>query len=148
VIKQLYETSYGGEGLNTKLSAREELLRKLDHIISEKNALIKKNLPEKDREKYYDLLARQLSLEDYLREHDDDYIEKDKAFDRIKCPISAPYNEEWGGFEPSLEDSGDFVELCKHEDCPDYPDCWATKSTEAPVWVDLGDIDEEDEEPH
>jgi hypothetical protein len=85
-------------------------------------------------------------LEEYLREHDDEYMEKDRAFDRSKCPISAPFNEEWGAFEPSLEETGDFLEPCKNEDCPEYPNCWATKSTEAPVWKDVGKNDEEDKE--
>jgi len=132
--------------IDKKLSAREELQQKLKSIIKEKNDLIKKHIPEEAREKYYELLARQISLEDYLREHDVEYMEKDRAFDRSKCPISAPFNEEWGTFEPSLKDSGDFLEPCKHEDCPNYPNCWATKSIEEPVWVDLGEIDEENKE--
>lgn len=129
-----------------RLSAREELLQKLDEILEEKNALIEKYLPEEASSIYYSLLARQISQEDYLREHDDEYMEKDRAFDRSKCPISAPFNEAWGGFEPSLTDSGDFIKPCENEDCPEYPDCWATKSTELPTWVDLGEIDEEENE--
>lgn len=133
------------------LSARKELELKLDKIIEEKNKLkamgLPGNLPEEARQKYYEILARQISLEDYLQEHDDEYIEKDRIFDRNKCPISAPYNKEWGWFEFSLEDSGDFIELCKHEDCPEYPNCWATKSLEPPTGGLTWGIDE-DEEQH
>ena len=128
------------------LSAREELLQKHDDILMEKNALIEKYLPEEARSIYYSLLIRQINLENFLREHDDEYIEKDRAFDRSKCPISAPFNVVWGGFEPSLKDSGDFIKPCENDDCPEYPNCWATKSTEPPTWVDLGEIDEEENE--
>ena len=132
-------------GKTTKYSAREELEQKLDDIVKEKTNLVKNYHPDELPERYYALVARQYNLEEYLQEHDDEYIEKDRAFDRGKCPIAAPYNEEWGGFEPSLKESGDFIEPCKHEDCPEYSECWATRSIEPPV-SGLGAIDDEEDE--
>lgn len=118
--------------MNERKSAREELIEKLVRIIEEKKALIEKYLPEEAREKYYDLLARQVSLEDYLQEHDDEYLEKARSFDWGKCPIASPWNEEARGFEPSLLDSGDFIKPCENTDCPQYESCWASKSTKPP----------------
>lgn len=86
------------------------LLQKLDSIIKRKNDLIEKNLTEEVSEQYNELLARQVSLEENLKKHDDEYMKKERAFDRSKCPISTPFNEEWSSFKPSLKDSGDFLE--------------------------------------
>jgi formate dehydrogenase maturation protein FdhE len=105
------------------MSERKKLEAKVRRLKHEREQLSKKGLK-------YDRLSAQISYwEEYLKEHDDSYIEKDAKFNWELCPISAK--------EPgrSFLDRGKMNDICRFKDCPRYETCWATKSTKPPTEI-------------
>jgi len=49
------------------------------------------------------------------------------------CPITSVYDLRTKKFKPSLHDLGLMDDICRFMDCPEYKDCWATKSTRCPT---------------
>jgi len=97
-------------------SAREELTQKLLELLDKRIELVSKYLPEDKFEEYTELTARIENLKNHLEKHSDEYLEKDRAFDRSRCPYVL---SEDGG---CLADSPNF-RGCEMQECPDYDDC-------------------------
>lgn len=130
-------------------SARDELRDKLVTWRLEVLQIIQQHLPDDVRTRYAKLRAEIVDLEGYLREHNDEYIEKDRAFDRSRCPIAVVIENGKGGLllnKKTFSESKAF-RLCMIQDCPDYPECWAVHSTELPVTRELGKFSDSGEPP-
>lgn len=105
--------------------------REYEKVSFERRALVEKYLPEKAIEEYDGLLAEQVSMENYLDEHGDRYIEKDAKFDWSRCPIATLLDKD-GKFDESLFEAGMVRLPCLIKDCPDLH-CWARYSSKPPT---------------
>jgi len=50
------------------------------------------------------------------------------------CPIAVEYNAKKMKWSRSLFDKGKMDDICRFKDCANFTNCWATKTTQIPVY--------------